>query len=177
MFFFHVLTFGCKVNQYESQAQREAWTALGGIECEKPEDADIILLATCAVTAEAVSDARQAARKLARIAPDARLAVTGCQCRAGGFSSAVAGGAGSSKLERAASQKGPSGAADGCLSVRMSGKNFFRTSSLSGISYYFISAGPPCTQSSGRLFPLLYILHRAHHPRALVQQGTRRGSG
>lgn len=78
MFFFHVLTFGCKVNQYESQAQREAWTALGGIECEKPEDADIILLATCAVTAEAVSDARQAARKLARIAPDARLAVTGC---------------------------------------------------------------------------------------------------
>ena len=82
MFSFHVLTFGCKVNQYESQAQREKWLAAGGIECDAPEDADLVLLATCAVTAEAVSDARQMARKLARIAPRARLVVTGCAASA-----------------------------------------------------------------------------------------------
>ena len=78
MFSFHVLTFGCKVNQYESQAQRERWLAAGGIECDTPEDADLVLLATCAVTAEAVADARQMTRRLARIAPGARLVVTGC---------------------------------------------------------------------------------------------------
>lgn len=81
-FSFHILTFGCKVNQYESQAQREKWLAAGGVECDAPEDADLILLATCAVTAEAVSDARQMARKLARIAPGARLVVTGCAASA-----------------------------------------------------------------------------------------------
>lgn len=82
MFSFHVLTFGCKVNQYESQAQRETWLAEGGIECDTPEDADLVLLATCAVTAEAVSDARQMARRLGRIAPKARLVVTGCAASA-----------------------------------------------------------------------------------------------
>ena len=82
MFSFHVLTFGCKVNQYESQAQRERWLAAGGIECDTPEDADLVLLATCAVTAEAVADARQMTRRLARIAPGARLVVTGCAASA-----------------------------------------------------------------------------------------------
>ncbi|MEF2807778.1 MAG: tRNA (N6-isopentenyl adenosine(37)-C2)-methylthiotransferase MiaB, partial [Desulfovibrio sp.] len=37
-------TFGCKVNQYETESVREAWTARGGSECSDPSGADIILV-------------------------------------------------------------------------------------------------------------------------------------
>ncbi|MEG2140973.1 MAG: MiaB/RimO family radical SAM methylthiotransferase, partial [Bilophila sp.] len=60
--FFFIVTFGCKVNQYESQSLREAWLALHGQETDDPATADVILLNTCAVTANAVADARQAVR-------------------------------------------------------------------------------------------------------------------
>lgn len=75
-------TFGCKVNQYETQSIREAWTALGGIEVKQPEKADWILINSCAVTAQAVSDARQAARRMHRLAPHATIIVTGCSATA-----------------------------------------------------------------------------------------------
>ena len=41
---FLLVTFGCKVNQYETQSVREAWTRLGGTECEKSAEADVILV-------------------------------------------------------------------------------------------------------------------------------------
>ncbi len=81
MFRFHIVTFGCKVNQYESQAVREHWLSLGGVEAAK-EAADCLLVAACAVTAEAVSDARQLARKWRRDYPAARVIVTGCAAEA-----------------------------------------------------------------------------------------------
>ena len=59
---FCILTFGCKVNQYESQSVREAWQRMDGAETDAPAEADVILLNTCAVTANAVTDARQAVR-------------------------------------------------------------------------------------------------------------------
>ena len=79
---FFLATFGCKVNQYESQALREAWSALGGMECEHPEEAGWIVLNTCAVTSGAVSETRQTARKLHRLAPQARILITGCSATA-----------------------------------------------------------------------------------------------
>ena len=79
---FFLTTFGCKVNQYESQALREAWTALGGKESADPVGADWIVLNTCAVTAQAVSDARQAVRRLHRHAPEAAIVITGCSASA-----------------------------------------------------------------------------------------------
>jgi len=65
-----VLTFGCRLNAYESQViRREAATA--GL-------ADTVVVNTCAVTAEAVRQARQTIRKIARERPQARIVVTGC---------------------------------------------------------------------------------------------------
>lgn len=58
-FSFFIKTFGCKVSQYESQPCREYWQRLGGVENKRVENSDVVLVASCAVTAEAVSDARQ----------------------------------------------------------------------------------------------------------------------
>jgi threonylcarbamoyladenosine tRNA methylthiotransferase MtaB len=65
-----VVTFGCRLNAVDSQAIRESAAA--------GELADAIVVNTCAVTAEAVRQARQAIRKARRQRPHARLIVTGC---------------------------------------------------------------------------------------------------
>src|SRR5215472_14748264 len=65
-----VMTFGCRLNAYESEAIR-ARAAADGLE-------DAVVFNTCAVTAEAVRQARQAIRKARRARPGARLIVTGC---------------------------------------------------------------------------------------------------
>ncbi|WCB47544.1 MiaB/RimO family radical SAM methylthiotransferase [Nitratidesulfovibrio vulgaris] len=75
---FHAATFGCKVNQYETQSLREAWLRRGFTEVDTPEGADVILVNTCAVTARAVSDVRRAIARLHRAAPAAGIVVTGC---------------------------------------------------------------------------------------------------
>ncbi|WP_404934360.1 tRNA (N(6)-L-threonylcarbamoyladenosine(37)-C(2))-methylthiotransferase MtaB [Nitratireductor sp. L15S-10] len=69
-----VLTFGCRLNAYESEViKREAKVA--GLE-ELAGGA--VVINTCAVTGEAVRQARQAIRKARRENPDARIIVTGC---------------------------------------------------------------------------------------------------
>jgi threonylcarbamoyladenosine tRNA methylthiotransferase MtaB len=65
-----VVTFGCRLNAYESEVIR-ARAAEDGL-------ADAVVFNTCAVTAEAVRQARQAIRKARRERPGARLVVTGC---------------------------------------------------------------------------------------------------
>ena len=75
---FCILTFGCKVNQYESQSVREAWRRMSGVETDAPAEADVVLLNTCAVTANAVADARQAVRRLRRDAPGVPVVIAGC---------------------------------------------------------------------------------------------------
>jgi threonylcarbamoyladenosine tRNA methylthiotransferase MtaB len=65
-----VLTFGCRLNEYESQAMR-ALAAAGG-------HRDTILVNTCAVTAEAERQARKAIRRAHRENPASRIVVTGC---------------------------------------------------------------------------------------------------
>lgn len=80
---FCILTFGCKVNQYESQSVREAWQRMDGAETDAPAEADVILLNTCAVTANAVTDARQAVRRLQREAPGVPVVIAGCSRRSG----------------------------------------------------------------------------------------------
>ena len=65
-----VVTFGCRLNVIESEAiRRGAESALQG---------DTIVFNTCAVTNEAVRQARQAIRRAAREHPQARIIVTGC---------------------------------------------------------------------------------------------------
>ena len=65
-----ILTFGCRLNAYESEAIR-ARAAADGL-------TGAVVFNTCAVTGEAVRQARQAIRKARRERPDARLIVTGC---------------------------------------------------------------------------------------------------
>ncbi len=78
-----VVTFGCRLNTYESEVmKREADAAgLGTL-----KDGAIIFN-TCAVTSEAVRQARQAIRKARRENPEARIIVTGCaaQTESGNF--------------------------------------------------------------------------------------------
>ncbi len=81
---FCLFTFGCKVNQYETQSVREAWIRQGGREADNPVIADIALLNTCAVTANAVADVRRAVRRLRRLAPDLHIVVTGCAAEVAG---------------------------------------------------------------------------------------------
>jgi len=65
-----VVTFGCRLNAYESEViRREA--AAAGLE-------DTVVMNTCAVTAEAVRQAKQAIRRLRREKRDTRIIVTGC---------------------------------------------------------------------------------------------------
>ncbi|MEO1197649.1 MAG: tRNA (N(6)-L-threonylcarbamoyladenosine(37)-C(2))-methylthiotransferase MtaB [Pseudomonadota bacterium] len=64
----HVVTFGCRLNAYESEVIREA--AAGG--------GETVVINSCAVTNEAVRQARQAVRKARREAPSARVIITGC---------------------------------------------------------------------------------------------------
>ena len=65
-----IVTFGCRLNAYESEIIRKQATADGL--------SDAVVFNTCAVTAEAVRQARQAIRKARRERPGAKLIVTGC---------------------------------------------------------------------------------------------------
>jgi threonylcarbamoyladenosine tRNA methylthiotransferase MtaB len=69
-----IVTFGCRLNTYESEVMRhEAEAAgLGAIE------SGAVIFNTCAVTAEAVRQAKQSIRKARRENPNARIIVTGC---------------------------------------------------------------------------------------------------
>jgi threonylcarbamoyladenosine tRNA methylthiotransferase MtaB len=69
-----VVTFGCRLNTYESEVMRReaAAAGLGGL-----KDGAVIFN-TCAVTAEAVRQAKQSIRRARRESPNARIIVTGC---------------------------------------------------------------------------------------------------
>ncbi|MHB2168411.1 tRNA (N(6)-L-threonylcarbamoyladenosine(37)-C(2))-methylthiotransferase MtaB [Alsobacter sp. R-9] len=65
-----VLTFGCRLNTVESEAMRREAAAAG--------HDGLVIVNTCAVTAEATRQARQAIRRLKREQPGVRIVVTGC---------------------------------------------------------------------------------------------------
>ena len=65
-----LVTFGCRLNTYESEIMRR--------EAEAAGLDNAILVNTCAVTGEAVRQARQQIRRARRENPDARIIVTGC---------------------------------------------------------------------------------------------------
>jgi len=64
------ITFGCRLNAYESEIIKA--------EAQKSGLSDAIIVNTCAVTAEAVRQAKQSIRKARRENPDAKIIVTGC---------------------------------------------------------------------------------------------------
>ena len=70
-----IVTFGCRLNTYESEVIRRHAAAAGlgtaGV-------GDVVIVNTCAVTGEAERQARQAIRRLKRERPQVRIVVTGC---------------------------------------------------------------------------------------------------
>ena len=65
-----VITFGCRLNAYESEAIKEA--------LKKTDQKNLIIFNSCAVTSEAERELRQAVRKARRNNPEAKIVVTGC---------------------------------------------------------------------------------------------------
>lgn len=65
-----IITLGCRLNTYESEVMRRH-AGEAGLE-------DVVIVNTCAVTAEAVRQAKQTVRRLRRERPNARIIVTGC---------------------------------------------------------------------------------------------------
>jgi threonylcarbamoyladenosine tRNA methylthiotransferase MtaB len=74
----YLRTFGCRANQYDSEAVRAMVEAQGGEIVSAPEDADVALFNSCAVTADAVADLRQQVRGAARRNEALRSVVMGC---------------------------------------------------------------------------------------------------
>lgn len=74
---YSVVTFGCRVNQADSLAIDGALRARGDRDVP-PDQADIVIVNTCSVTATADQGARQTIRRIARTNPGVRVVVTGC---------------------------------------------------------------------------------------------------
>jgi threonylcarbamoyladenosine tRNA methylthiotransferase MtaB len=74
---YSIVTFGCRVNQADSFQLEEQLIGAGAM-ASSTDEADLIVVNTCSVTASADQGARQVVRKIARENPKARIVVTGC---------------------------------------------------------------------------------------------------
>ena len=74
---YSVITFGCRVNQADS-LQIEDSLRQRGAEASRPDDADVLIVNSCSVTASADQGARQTVRRVVRGNPSVRVVVTGC---------------------------------------------------------------------------------------------------
>ncbi len=72
------ITLGCKVNQYESEAMLEALLQNGFQEAGAEEEADVVVVNSCTVTATSDQKARQALRRAKKQNPGAVTVLTGC---------------------------------------------------------------------------------------------------
>lgn len=77
-----VLTLGCKVNQYESQAMLEQLVSAGFSACEPSAESDVVLINSCTVTATSDQKVRQSLRRARRANPNAVIVLTGCMPQA-----------------------------------------------------------------------------------------------
>jgi len=74
----YIHTFGCKVNQYESQVIAENFTKQGFNLTDNPDKADVLVVNSCTVTGEADRQCRQLIRRAIRKNPNIETIVTGC---------------------------------------------------------------------------------------------------
>ena len=79
---FFIKTFGCRVNQVESQAILEQFFNSGATPADSFETADICVLNTCTVTHQADKDVEKQIRQILRRNPRTRLVLTGCYAAA-----------------------------------------------------------------------------------------------
>jgi len=79
---FFIKTFGCRVNQVESQALWEEFLRHGDTPAARLEEADVCVLNTCTVTHQADKDVEKQIRQILRRYPHMRLVLTGCYAAA-----------------------------------------------------------------------------------------------
>ena len=79
---FKIITLGCKVNQYESQAMTQALLAAGFAPALPGEPAGLVVVNSCTVTAQSDHKVRQALRRARRENPQAVTVLTGCMPQA-----------------------------------------------------------------------------------------------
>lgn len=79
---FNIITLGCKVNQYESEAMSEFLLNNGFVKAENSDKADITIINTCTVTAVSDAKNRKVIRKARRNNPDGIIILTGCMPQA-----------------------------------------------------------------------------------------------
>jgi threonylcarbamoyladenosine tRNA methylthiotransferase MtaB len=77
-----ITTLGCKVNQYESASFQSSFAEAGCEMIAADGTADLVVINTCAVTAKAGAQSRQAIRHALHANPMARLIITGCYAEA-----------------------------------------------------------------------------------------------
>jgi threonylcarbamoyladenosine tRNA methylthiotransferase MtaB len=71
-------TFGCRANQADTEAVRGMLLAAGHTVVGAPDDADVAVFNSCAVTARAEADLRAGVRRAARTNPRLRSVIMGC---------------------------------------------------------------------------------------------------
>jgi len=74
----YIATFGCRANQYDSEAARAMLEESGAEIVDTPSEADAALFNSCAVTTRAEADLRAGIRRAARVNPALRTVVMGC---------------------------------------------------------------------------------------------------
>ncbi len=74
----HLKTLGCRLNEAELESWAEGFQTKGHRLTDNPEQADLLVVNTCAVTQEAVKKSRQIIRRTHRNNPSAKLVVSGC---------------------------------------------------------------------------------------------------
>lgn len=79
---FNIVTLGCKVNQYESEAMREDMLKNGFSSAENKDFADIFIINTCTVTSVSDAKNRKLIRRIRRNNPNAVIVLTGCMPQA-----------------------------------------------------------------------------------------------
>lgn len=75
-------TLGCKVNQYETQALREAFISAGHTPVSEDAPFDAVVINSCTVTAESDRKTRQTLHRFRRENPNAVIILTGCMVQA-----------------------------------------------------------------------------------------------
>jgi threonylcarbamoyladenosine tRNA methylthiotransferase MtaB len=169
-----LVTFGCRVNQADSLAIEGELRARGA-EAAPAEDADVVVVNTCSVTASADQGARQTIRRIVRHNPGVRVIVTGCYAtrRAGELEALpnvarvirnddkdrlvalVADDIGLATAERFSNGEGPCGAV---LTPGVAGRTAFTLRVQTGCDEQCSYCIIPSTRGTGRSRPLPLVL-------------------
>ncbi len=78
MYKVYFITYGCKVNQYETECLKKDFSDKGYTVVTESQNSDIIIINSCTVTASGDSKSLYAVRKMRKLNPDAVIVLTGC---------------------------------------------------------------------------------------------------